>query len=183
MAPLLREGGVKNEDGLAMVTAIAAALVVALTAAAVLTITFRRFEFSVFRSDRSAALAETDGATRWIFRRLEVGPDPAHPPPVHTNYAEHVRAALIASAGGGPGGTADPADPYVISPEAAGTSVNVRYNNAEMTLEVDEQAQALNLARPVHVIIDFEPQQAGNPVPNSDRRFRIHASAEFGTGE
>ena len=60
------------EHGVAMVTAIAVAIVVSLTAATVLNLTWRRFELSASRSDRDVALAAAEVGLQYAFARLDV---------------------------------------------------------------------------------------------------------------
>lgn len=62
----------KNEQGMALVTAMAAALIISVLAAVVLNMTWRRFEMSAFRSDRAIAGAEAEAAMRYAFARLDL---------------------------------------------------------------------------------------------------------------
>jgi hypothetical protein len=59
-----------GQQGIAMVTAIVAAVVVSITAAVVLNLTFRRFEMSAFRSDHVVAAAEAEAGLQYAFARL-----------------------------------------------------------------------------------------------------------------
>lgn len=61
-----------NQKGVAMVTAIVLALVVSATAAAVLGLTFRRFELSAFRTDRSVAAGTAEAGFQYAFARLTI---------------------------------------------------------------------------------------------------------------
>ena len=53
-----------------MVTAIVLALVVSVTAALVLNMTFRRFELSAFRTDRAVAGGTSEAGFQYVFARL-----------------------------------------------------------------------------------------------------------------
>lgn len=60
-----------NQKGIAMVTAIVLALVVSATAAVVLSLTFRRFELSAFRTDHAVAAATSEAGFQYAFARLD----------------------------------------------------------------------------------------------------------------
>ena len=148
-----------GERVIALVIAVAAALVISITAGVVLNITFRRFELSAQRSDHTAGLTATEGATRYLFIRFDLDPV----------FEARVRTGIIADGN------------YILSPEAVGNIVTIRFNNVEANFAVEEQIADLQLGRPVHVLVDFEPDPT-NTIPNADRRFRLHASADFGIG-
>lgn len=61
-----------GERGVAMVTAMAAALIISIMAIAVLNMTLRRFELSAFRTDRAVAGAEAEAGVRYAFAWLLV---------------------------------------------------------------------------------------------------------------
>ena len=69
-----RRAGGDGERGLALVTAIAAAVVISITAAVVLNLTFQRFELSVFRTDHAVAVASSEAGLQYVFARMEREP-------------------------------------------------------------------------------------------------------------
>lgn len=62
------------EKGLALLTAVAAALVISVTAALVLSLSFKRLQLTAFRSDRAVALAAGEAGLQYSFIRLDNDP-------------------------------------------------------------------------------------------------------------
>ena len=67
----MKSGRRMNQKGIAMVTAIVLALVVSATVAVVLSLTFRRFELSAFRTDHAVAAAASEAGLQYAFARLD----------------------------------------------------------------------------------------------------------------
>lgn len=63
-----------GQEGIAMVTAIVAALIVSITASVVLNLTFRQFELSAFRSTHTVGLQQAEAGLQYAFARLPVDP-------------------------------------------------------------------------------------------------------------
>ena len=61
-----------GERGIAMVTAMAAAVIISILAVVVLNMTFRRFELSAFRTDRAVAGAAAEAGLKYAFARLQL---------------------------------------------------------------------------------------------------------------
>lgn len=124
-------GGHRGDDrGIALPTAIVAALVVSITALVVLNLTMRRFELSAFRSDHAISMVSSESGFQYAFARLAA--DPA--------FENTVRA--------------DDDPPYVVSPLAVGTSITVPYDGGQQSFTVDEQDAALHTDRDVHVLLE-----------------------------
>ena len=149
----------KGERGVALPTAIVAALVVSVTALVVLNLTMRRFELSAQRSDHLGSSVASEAGFQYAFARL--GLDPA--------FDTAVRADLTG---------AGAIRVHVVSPQAVGTNITVPFDGAQRTFAVDEQDLGLRGDRPVHVVIDVFPE---NP-PVGPPRLRIHAYSDYGTG-
>ncbi len=175
-----------SERGIALVTAIVAALVISLSAVVILNMTFRRFELSSQRRDRSISLAGIEGATRYIFQRCDVDP----------NWREdNIRAGIVANrdAPGGPrNNSCYVLSPLPTDPNPVEDDVIIRYNGVDTGFDISEQIPefdynrtdaggAVRFRKQVHVAIDFEPDPTGL-IPDADRRFRLHASTTFGEG-
>lgn len=159
-----------------MVTAILAALIVSLTAAVVLNMTFRRFELSAFRTDHAVAGLEAEAGLQFAFARL---PDPAFQAAVQLK-----RTAL----GAGAIGVNDARAEYIVScladldPNTAGVQAP------------DEQVTAIHMggARPAgttvdgtggkHVTVRIRFFTNADAAPIAARPYRVRASANYGTG-
>ncbi len=147
----MKVGHLKDERGIALPTAIVAALVVSITALVVLNLTMRRFELSAFRSDHARSLIASESGFQYAFARLDL--DPA--------FDIAVRAD---------------ADVYVVSSLAVGTNITVPYDGGRQSFTVDEQEPALFGNRDVHVLLE-EFVEVPPVVPD---RLRIHAYSDFG---
>jgi len=175
-----------SQRGIALVTAIVAALVISLSAAVILNMTFRRFELSSQRRDRGISLAGIEGATRYIFQRCDLD----------AVFEARVRQAIIDYRDGVGVAAGHNSGCYVLSPLATDgnrtmNDVIIRYNGVDTGFDIDEQiaefdynrddgAGTVLFRKQVHVAIDFEPNPGG--VLDADRRFRLHASTTFGEG-
>lgn len=148
-------GRMTNQRGIALPTAIVAALVVSITALVVLNLTMRRFELSAFRSDHVISMVSSEAGFQYAFARLNA--DAAFENAVRTDD--------------------DP--PYVLSPLAVGTQITVPYDGGQQQFVVDEQDAALVTDRDVHVLLE---EFAENP-PVAPPRLRVHAYSDFGTGQ
>lgn len=157
-----------------MVTAILAALIVSLTAAVVLNMTFRRFELSAFRTDHTVAGMEAEAGLQYAFARLT---DPAFQAAVQLK-----RTAL----GAGAIGVNDARAEYIVScladvdPNTAGTQAP------------DEQITAIHMGGTrvgaadgtggKHVTVRIRFFTAADAAPIAARPYRVRASTTFGTG-
>ncbi len=63
-----------GQRGIALATAIVAALVVSITALVVLNLTMKRFELSAFRSDHTISLVSSEAGFQYAFARLDLDP-------------------------------------------------------------------------------------------------------------
>ena len=59
------------QKGSALITAIGGALLVSITAAAVINVAWRRFELSAMRRDRAVTLAVAESGFQYVFARLD----------------------------------------------------------------------------------------------------------------
>jgi len=60
-----------GQEGIAMVTAIAIALIVSIMAAVVLNMTFRRFELSAARTDHAIGMVAAEAGFQYAFARMD----------------------------------------------------------------------------------------------------------------
>lgn len=144
-----------GQRGVALATAIVAALVISLTALVVLNLTMKRFELSAFRSDHAISAVSCEAGFQYAFARLDA--DPVFDNAVRTDN--------------------DP--PYVLSPQAVGANIQVPYDGATQGFVVDEQVAALRTDRNVHVLIE----EFAEVPPQVPPRLRVHAYSDFGTGQ
>lgn len=63
-----------GEEGIALATAIVAAVVISITALVILNLSMRRFEMSAFRSDHTVALVSSEAGFQYVFARLDHDP-------------------------------------------------------------------------------------------------------------
>ena len=142
-----------NQKGIAMVTAIVLALVVSATAAVVLSLTFRRFELSAFRTDHAVAMASAEAGFQYAFARLDKDPV--------------FKAAVDAKAPG-----------YYLIYCHANPSFPPEYQVAP-----DETVQALHMGnKDMAVLIKhFTAADPDNPLYPT-RPYKVRAVAVFGTG-
>ncbi|MBI3322503.1 MAG: hypothetical protein HYZ94_02365 [Candidatus Omnitrophica bacterium] len=147
-------GQKQGERGIALATAIVAALLISVTALVVLGVSMRRFELSAARSDHARAMVSSEAGLQYAFARL--AKDSAFENDIRTD--------------------ADP--PYVVSPLAVNAQVTVPYNGGTQTFIVDEQDTSLRTDRDVHVVIDVFPEV---PPVVPVARLKVHAYSDFGT--
>ena len=154
-------GGRPSERGIALATALVAAVVVSILAVVAINLTFRRFELSAFRTDHGISGHASEAGIRYAFERLRI--DPA--------FEAAVRADDTPDGGGPRNGPV-----YVLSPLAEETEIEFLFDGRTRELDVDEQVQALELGRKlIHIGIQIDPNDA--------TRLRIHTNADYGTGE
>ena len=120
----------RGQRGIALPTAVVAALVISIATLVVLNLTMGRFELSAFRSDHTTALISSEAGVQYAFARLEADP----------SFENTVRN--------------DNDPPYILSPRPVGTSLLVPYNGGQQQFIVDEQAPVLRTDREVHVLIE-----------------------------
>ena len=70
----LAAGAARNSAGVALVTAIAGALLISVSAAALVGLAWRRFELTAMRTDRAVTLAATESGLQYVFARLDADP-------------------------------------------------------------------------------------------------------------
>lgn len=144
-----------SERGIALPTAIAAAVVVSILAAVVLNLTFRRFELSVSRTSRAEASLAAETGLQYAFERLRSDP----------TFETNVRAKAP--------------DFYVIT-SSTSLFVPVQINGVSTSYPVDE-GPIPELAfgnRHVHIAIREDPVDP--PIPPILPRLEIHTNAETG---
>lgn len=170
-----------------MVTAIVLALVVSVTAALVLNMTFRRFELSVFRTDRSVAGGSSEVGFQYAFARLDkdrLYNDPAFPaPPVGNGFKETVQrkrnsrgAAAIPDTG-----AANDAAEYVVTCHAAAAA------------DEDQVVEAIHMGSSAgkHLTVrirfftaaDIAALPAAQQAIVTNRPYKVRSRTNFGTGE
>lgn len=158
-----------GQRGIALPTAVAAALVISITALAVLGLTMRRLDLSVFRSDHAVAMASAEAGIQCAFSAL------AAP----TAFEAAVRAKAV---------NPFPDNVYLLSTLAVGTKIDLPYNGGLQEFTVDEQSPILRMGwddagpaprprRNVHVLIE----EFAEVPPVVPPRLRIHAYSDFGT--
>ena len=194
-----------NQKGIAMVTAIILALVVSATAAVVLSLTFRRFELSAFRTDHTVAQASDEAGFQYAFARMDkdlTSTDLTNPiftfggVPIagFKNLVNRKRDVQ----GAGPIGDNTPAAEYVVTGlSAAAYSAANNGNTADETdkLElklggkVDTTVGSPTLGQYVvfkYVTVRVRYFHNGNgfndAVPVANRPYKVHSSSTFGTG-
>lgn len=169
-----------------MVTAIMLALVVSVTAAVALSLTFRRFELSAFRTDHEVAYSSSEAGLQYAFARLNI-----RIPPTFQTLVQNKRLGVA------PATTLVPAD------NAAAEYVVVCHRAAMLTadLALDEQPaaqQGLHMGAKVvtdptaptfgqyvggkHVIVRIRFFTAADTPPVANRTYRVRSSSNFGTG-
>lgn len=144
-------------------TAMAAALILSITASVVLGLTWRRMHLSANRKDHLVAVTAADAGLQYVLARLEL--EPAWEATIRT----HDEPA-----------DAGPAGLYVISPvdpnQNPPPTVTILYNGTPTAVSIDEQVAALTVGnKEVHIGIEEDPTDAGNPP-----RLRIHSNADYG---
>lgn len=152
----------RSQEGVALATALAAAVVVSLLVIAALNLTLRRFELSAARSDHAQAAQAAEAGLRYVFERLRLDDqsDGLDDGAGEQGLEDRIRF--------------DDDSPYVISDDPG--PVTIRMDGTDQVIAVDEQpAPPLGLGRPVHIAI----QEDAND-PNTPPRLRIHADADFG---
>jgi hypothetical protein len=172
-----------------MVTAIVLALVVSATAALVLNMTFRRFELSAFRTDRSVAGGTSEAGFQYVFARMDKDRaynDPAFPaPPAGNGFRETVqrkRNSQGAGAIAATGAANDAAEYVVTCHDAAATDEN----QLVPAIHMGPAATGKHLTTRIR----FFTQADINALPNSplktllaNRPYKVRSFSNFGTGE
>lgn len=152
----------RDERGVALPTAIVVALMVSVTAVALLNFVMARFELSAQRSDHSISRLSCEAGFQYAFTRLDN--DPAFEDAVRNDN-----------------------NGRLVSPLDVGTRIWFPYDGGRRRIRVDQQEPRLRMgwggaASPlhhVHVLIEEFPE---NP-PVNPPRLRIHAYSDFGTGQ
>lgn len=147
---------VSNEKGMALVTAMAAALILSLTAVVVLNMTSRRFELSAFRTDRAVAGLEAEVGLQYAFARLA---DPAFQTTVQAKISGGVQQFYVI--------TSDPD----LSPK------DLLVPQLQVGKKVGPAGTYVG-GKHVTVRIKFNPTGAGG----ASRPYEVRASTSFGTG-
>lgn len=158
-----------SQRGIAMVTAIVLALAVSAIAAVVLSLTFRRFELSAFRTDHAVAAGTAEAGLQYVFARLDQ--DQA--------FRNAVQAKRLAVAGG----------ETPVAADNAAAEFNIRCHD-DPALTEDQIEPALHMGGPIdsakpgkHVTLRIRFfTDADNP-PFPARPYRVRSFSNFGTGE
>ncbi len=159
-----------EQEGIAIVTALAAALVVSITAAVVLGLTWRRLELSAFRADHDVAVSASEAGLQYALARLDL--DAA--------FRTRVQNKTI---------NADAPTDYIVAchdlPNITEDQIlgNPPVSNANQLHVAMKMNQAGVYVGGKHVVVRirfFRPGVDVPPVPN--RPYRISATTEFGTG-
>ncbi len=189
-----------NQKGIAMVTAIVLALVVSATAAVVLSLTFRRFELSAFRTDHAVATGSSEAGFQYSFARLDKDRnynDPNFPGPPN-GFKETVQRKRFSAAPETTGVT----DEIGSAANAAAEYVVTCHRSAMPTadLALDEQPVAqrgLHMGALTgggkHVIVrirfytavdidNIAPLSASKAAILTGRPYRVRSDSTFGTG-
>ncbi len=159
-----------GQEGIAVVTALAAAVVVSITAAVVLGLTWRRLELSAFRADHDVAVAATEAGLQYAMARLDL--DAAFRTRVQNRTINaNAPTDYIVTCHDLPGIAEDEilADPPV--------------SDAEQLHVAMKMNQAGAYVGGKHVVLRIRFFRAGdNPPGGAARPFRISSTTEFGTG-
>lgn len=172
MRPHGRRSG---QEGIAIVTALAAAVVVSITAAAVLGLTWRRLELSAFRADHDVAVSASEAGVQYALARLDL--DAA--------FRTAVQNKTI--------GAGTPTDYIVTCHNLPGIVedqilANPPVSDAEQLHVAMKLNQAGVYVGGKHVVVRIRFHREANPrdpdpLPGSpNSRYRISARTEFGTG-
>ena len=169
-----------NQKGVAMVTAIVLALVVSVTAALVLNLTFRRFELSAFRTDRAVAGGTAEAGFQYTFARLDrdrTYTDPAFPG--FTGFREVVqRKRDILGAGSIPAGNA-PAEYVITCHDAAAADEN----QLVPAIHMGPAAAGKHLTIRIRFFHNEPAAGFTDTVPIANRPYRVRSFTNYGTGE
>ncbi|GEM_PF-3485184 len=177
-----------------MVTAIVLALVVSAIVAVVLSLTFRRFELSAFRTDHSVAAGTAEAGFQYAFARLDKDRtynDPAFPGPPN-GFRETVQRKR-ASRGAAPipaTGAANDAAEYVVTCHADAAADENQVVPALHMGGVPDGAGGVKGGKHLTVRIRHFTTADVNVLPNSplktllaNRPYKVRSFATFGTGE
>ena len=153
-----------SEQGVAMVTAIALAVIVSILVTAVLSLTWRRFELSAHRTDHEVAKASAEAGFQYVFARMDLDTTFADPAfPGVTGFRNVVNAASAAG-------------DYVISCDTAVVPSGVRLIPA---LHMGGRMVAGVLTGGKHVTVRIRRQ----PAPRfAERPYIVRASTTYATG-
>ena len=164
MTPAVRAG----QRGMAMVTAIVLAIIVSVTAAVVLNLTFRRFELSAFRTDHSIAATSAEAGFQYAFARLDRDTTYTNP-----NYPGAVgfRAVVQAKA---------PAEWVVTCDSSVPVAQRDELVPALHMGGVPDGSGGVKGGKHLTVRILFLRPADNPPFPN--RPYRVRSVATFGTG-
>ena len=146
-----------------MVTAIVLALIVSATAAVVLSMTFRRFELSAFRTDHAVATGTAEAGFQYVFARMDR--DVAF-----RTAVQNKRTAL----GAGAVAASNAAAEYVLTCDASIPAA-----------QRDELVPALHMGAATagkHVTLRVRFFTAADAPPVAARPFRVRSFSTFGTG-
>ncbi len=151
-----------------MVTAIVLALIVSVTAAVVLSLTFRRFELSAFRTDHAVAAGTAEAGFQYTFARLDQDA-------VFRTAVQNKRTTLGPAARPGDRSASDFAAEYVLTCDASVPAA-----------QRDELVPALHMGAAVagkHVTLRIRFFTAADSPPFAARPYRVRSFSNFGTGQ
>ena len=150
------------DTGAAMVIAITASLLVSLTAATVLGLTFQRFRLSKFRSERQKALYAAEAGLQYAFARLNLDTVSDGNNDRGNVQVDGLRDLV----------QFDNDPPYVIASGAPGTRAHKD--------TVDEQAEALQIwDSQLGTTWNITVKIQYNPPPNNDPPFQVRAFSDY----
>ena len=153
-----------SRRGVAMVTAIVLALAVSATAAVVLSLTFRRFELSAFRTDHTVAVASAEAGFQYAFARLNIQ--------AFRDAVQNKRTAL----GAGAVAPDDPAAEYIVTCNNAVNPRDELVPELHVGTKVDTNPSSPTFGQYVggkHVTLRIRFFTAADAAPVPNRSFRV----------
>lgn len=163
-----------REQGIAMVTALMAALLVSITAAVVLNMTLRRFELSAFRTDHTVATHEAEAGLQYAFARL--ARDGAFRTAVQNKQSGGRQAYYALSCN--PNADVDPVTPGVQLPDEQVSALHMGGTLTPPAVDGTGGKHAV-----VRIIFGGGlGLPAGEPALPPGAQYRVRATTDFGTG-